>query len=53
MALYDDFEGLHGTILHRSPLPSVDTVVHELLAEEMHLKTQSGREFSPTLIRLF
>ena len=40
MALRDDFEGLHGSILHRSPLPSVDYVVHELLSKEIRLKTQ-------------
>ena len=31
------FEGLRGSILHHSPLPSVDLVVSELLAEEIHL----------------
>lgn len=44
MALRDDFEGLRGSILHRNPLPSVDSVVHELLAEEVRLKTQFGKE---------
>ena len=47
MALRDDFEGLRGSILHRSPLPSVDSVVHELLAEEIRLKTQSGKGILP------
>ena len=46
MALRDDFEGLRGSILHRSPLPTVDSVVHELLAEEIRLKTQSGKVIS-------
>jgi hypothetical protein len=27
MALHDDFEGLCGSILHRTPLPTVDSVV--------------------------
>lgn len=36
-ALRSDFEGLRGSILHRSPLPSVDSVVSELLAEEIRL----------------
>ncbi|GKE49401.1 hypothetical protein Tco_1480659, partial [Tanacetum coccineum] len=39
MALRQDFEGLRGSILHREPLPSVDSVVSELLAEEIRLKT--------------
>ncbi|XP_073132810.1 uncharacterized protein [Henckelia pumila] len=43
MALRDDFEGLRGTILHRSPLPSVDSVVHELLAEEIRFKSQADK----------
>ena len=32
-ALRSDFKGLRGLILHRFPLPSVDSVVSELLAE--------------------
>jgi len=36
-ALRNDFEGLRGSILHRSPLSSVDYVVSELLAGEIHL----------------
>ncbi|KAK0598489.1 hypothetical protein LWI29_035151 [Acer saccharum] len=47
MALRDDFEGLRGSILHRSPLPSVDSVVSELLAEEIRLKSQAGKGILP------
>jgi hypothetical protein len=32
-----DFEGLKGSILYHSPLPSVDLVVSELLDEEIRL----------------
>ncbi|KAL5577089.1 hypothetical protein UlMin_018788 [Ulmus minor] len=39
MALRDDFEGLRGSILHCSPLPYVDLVVSELLADEIRLKS--------------
>ncbi|PWA89615.1 hypothetical protein CTI12_AA109930 [Artemisia annua] len=39
MALRHDFEGLRGSILHRNPLPSVDSVVSELLVEEIRLKS--------------
>jgi hypothetical protein len=42
MALRDDFEGLRGGILHRNPLPNVDSVVSELLAEEIRLKSNSN-----------
>ncbi|XP_048231249.1 uncharacterized protein LOC125370282 [Ricinus communis] len=38
MALHDEFEGLHRSILHRHPLPSVDSVVSKLLVEEIRLK---------------
>jgi hypothetical protein len=43
IALHSDFEGLRGSILHCSPLPSVDSVVSELLAEEIHLQSYSEK----------
>ncbi|KAE9596296.1 putative transcription factor interactor and regulator CCHC(Zn) family [Lupinus albus] len=43
MALRNDFEGLRGSILHRTPLPSVDSVVNELLAEKVRLKSHSEK----------
>jgi len=39
--LRSDFEGLRGSILHRSPLSSVDSVVSELLAEEIRFQSYS------------
>jgi hypothetical protein len=42
-ALRSDFEGLRGSILHRSPLPSVDSIVSELLVEEIHLQSYSEK----------
>jgi hypothetical protein len=42
-ALRSDFEGLRGSILHRSPLPSVDSVVSELLVEEIRLQSYSEK----------
>jgi len=41
MVLRDDFEGFRGGILHHTPLPNVESVVRELLAEEIRLKTHS------------
>ncbi|XP_058228219.1 uncharacterized protein LOC131336404 [Rhododendron vialii] len=38
MALRPQFEPLRGAVLHRSPLPSVDGAVHELIAEETRFK---------------
>ena len=43
MALYSYFEGPKGLILHRFPLASIDLVVSELLAEEIHLKSYSNK----------
>ena len=40
MVLHNDFEGLRGSILRRSPLMFVDSIVSELLAEEICLKSQ-------------
>ena len=48
MALRSDFEGLRGSILHRTPLPSVDSVVSELVAEETRLKSLAGEIFLPS-----
>ena len=42
-ALRSDFERLRGSILHRSPLPSVDSIVSELLAEEICLQSYSEK----------
>ena len=47
MALRSDFEGLCGSILHRTPLPTVDSVVHELIAEETRIKSHA--EKSPNI----
>ncbi|KAL5807725.1 hypothetical protein ACOSQ3_028416 [Xanthoceras sorbifolium] len=47
MALRDDFEGLHGSILHHFPLPSIDSVVSELLADKIRLKSQAGKGILP------
>ena len=43
MALCNDFEGLRGTVLHRSPLSSIDLIVSELLAKETCLKSYSEK----------
>jgi hypothetical protein len=43
IALHNDFEGIRGSILHRSPLPFVDSIVNELLAEEIRLQSYSEK----------
>lgn len=53
MALRTDFEGLRGTILHRSPLPSVDSVVSELLVEEIRLKSHVDKGIIPITSSVF
>ena len=42
-ALRSDFKGLRGSILHRSPLPSIDSIVNELLVEEICLQSYSKK----------
>jgi hypothetical protein len=44
-----DFEGLGGSILHRSPLSSVDSVISELLAEEICLQYYSKKRILSAL----
>lgn len=40
MPFCSDFEALHEAILHRNPLPFVDSVVSELLAKNIHFKSR-------------
>jgi len=40
MVLRSYFESLCGSILHHNPLPFIDDVVNELLAEEIRLDSQ-------------
>ena len=47
--LRSEFEGLRSSILHRSPLPSIDSIVSELLAGEIHLKSHSEKGILSTL----
>ncbi|GMP78712.1 hypothetical protein CsSME_00034539 [Camellia sinensis var. sinensis] len=48
MALSPQYEAICGGILHRSPLPSMDAIVRELLSEETRLKTAS-QTLSPSV----
>jgi hypothetical protein len=48
-ALRSDFEGLKGSILHCSPLPSIDSVVSELLAEKICLQSYSEKKILSSL----
>ena len=48
IALHSDFEGLGGLILHRSSLPSVDSIVSGLLAEEIHIRSYSKKKILST-----
>jgi hypothetical protein len=47
-ALRNDFEGLRGSIMHCSPLSFVDSVVSELLVEEIHLQSYFEKEIIST-----
>ena len=39
MSFHKDFEPIYGQLLHRSPAPSLDTAVNELVREEARLAT--------------
>ena len=39
MSLHKDFESIRGQLLNRSPAPSLDIVVNELVKEEARLTT--------------
>jgi hypothetical protein len=43
MTFNNDFERLRGLILHCSQFPSIDSVVSELLTEEIHLWSYSKK----------
>ena len=49
MVLRSEFEGLRGSVLHRSPLLSIDSIVSELLAGEIHLKSHAEKGILSTL----
>jgi hypothetical protein len=48
MAFYNNFEGLRGSILHRSPLTSLDSIVNELLTKEIQLQSYFKKEILST-----
>jgi hypothetical protein len=48
-ALHSDFEGLRGSIMHRSPLLSVDSIISEILVEEIHLQSYFEKGILSTL----
>ena len=39
MSLHKDFEPIQGQLLNRSPAPSLDTIVNELIRKEARLAT--------------
>jgi hypothetical protein len=48
-ALHNDFEGLRSSIIHHSPLSYIDSVVSELLAEEIRLQSYSEKRILSAL----
>ena len=54
MSLHKDFEPIRGQLLNRSPLPSLDTVVNELVRKEARLATlQAQNKFNVLAITPF
>jgi hypothetical protein len=56
MALHNEFKRLKGLILHHSPFLSIDSVVSELLAEEIRLQSYFEKgiisTFNPYLLAI-
>ncbi|XP_050134651.1 uncharacterized protein LOC126610561 [Malus sylvestris] len=50
MPLRSEFETLRSSILHRTPLPSVDSVLHELQAEEVRVQSHSLSLVNPSAL---
>ncbi|KAL6315662.1 hypothetical protein AAG906_004834 [Vitis piasezkii] len=51
MSLHKDFEPIRGQLLNRSPAPSLDTAVNELVREEARLATlQAQNKFNQSVI---
>ena len=50
MSLRSEFESLRGSILHRSPLPSLENISSELVAEERRLKTSLLPPFANSVL---
>ena len=44
MSLHKDFEPIRGQLLNRSPAPSFDTAVNELVREEARLATLQAQD---------
>ena len=47
MTLRSNFEGLCGSILHCTPLPTVESVVHEFIAKETRIKSYVEKGLKP------
>ena len=44
MTIRDEFEYVWSSLLHRSPLPKLDTVIKDLISEEARLDTLSAEQ---------
>ena len=50
MGVLDDFESVHSQLLNRSPLPTVNQVVNDLVREETRLKTHRSSQHHMTVL---
>ena len=50
MALRDDFEPVHVQLLHRSPLPTLDTAIFELVRAETIYQTMCSQPSHTVLV---
>jgi hypothetical protein len=50
MALRDDFEHVHVQLLHRSPLPTLNTVIFKLVRAETRSQTMCSQPSHTVLV---
>ncbi|KAJ9129226.1 hypothetical protein P3X46_033983, partial [Hevea brasiliensis] len=49
MALRSEYEAVRASLLHRNPLPSLDTAIQEIIFEETHLSLDKTPQFETAL----
>ena len=48
MTLRDEFESIQSSLLHRNPLPTLDTMIKDLISEEARLDTLRAKHTPPS-----
>ena len=49
MIIRDEFESVWRSLLHRNPLPKLDTMIKDLISEEARLDTLRAEQTPPSI----